>query len=67
MTKDQQSRLTNNIIRIMLFTAIVNMAIALGNSFNGNINETLAYMCLAHLLNITVQIMRGELLCDWFH
>lgn len=59
MTKDQQSRLTNNIIHIMLFTAIVDMAIALGNSFNGNINETLAYMCLANLLNITVQMING--------
>lgn len=64
MTKDQQSRLTNNIIRIMLFTAIVNMAIALGDSFNGNINETLTYMCLAHLLNITVQMIRQDLLRD---
>lgn len=64
MTKDQQSRLTNNIIRIMLFTAIVNMAIALGDSFNGNINETLTYMCLAHALNITAQILRGDLLHD---
>lgn len=64
MTKDQQNRLTNNIIRIMLFTAIVNMAIALGNSFNGNINETLTYMCLAHSLNITAQMIRQDLLRD---
>ena len=64
MTKDQQNRLTNNIVRIMLFTAIVNMAIAFGDSFNGNINETLTYMCLAHLLNITAQIIRGDLLRD---
>lgn len=64
MTKDQQSRLTNNIIRIMLFTAIVNMAIALGDSFNGNINEALTYMCLAHLLNITAQMIKQDLLRD---
>ena len=64
MTKDQQSRLTNNIIRIMLFTAIVDMAIALGSSFNGNIDETLAYMCLAHLLNITVQMIRWDSIRD---
>lgn len=64
MTKDQQSRLTNNIIRIMLFTAIVNMAIALVDSFNGNINETLTYMCLAHLLNITAQMIRWDSVRD---
>lgn len=64
MTKDQQSRLNNNIILIMLLTAIVNMVIALVESINGNINEALTYMCLAHSLNITVQIIKWNLLRD---
>lgn len=61
MTKDQQSRLTNNIIRIMLFTAIVDMVLALMESILGNINVALIYMCVANSLNIAAQILGWDL------
>lgn len=64
MRKDQQSRLNNNIILIMLLTAIVDMVLALVESINGNINVALIYMCIAHSLNITAQIIRWDSIRD---
>lgn len=61
MTKDQQSRLNNIIILIMLFTAIVDMVLALMESILGNINVALIYMCVANSLNIAAQILRWDL------
>lgn len=64
MTKDQQSRLNNIIILIMLFTAIVDMVLALMESILGNINVALIYMCVANSLNIAAQILRWDLRRD---
>lgn len=64
MTKDQQSRLNNIIILIMLFTAIVDMVLALMESILGNINVALIYMCVANSLNIAAQILRWVLRRD---
>lgn len=64
MTKNEQFRLNNIIILIMLFTAIVDMVLALMESILGNINVALIYMCVANSLNIAAQILRWVLRRD---
>lgn len=64
MAKMDNAALNNITIHIMLFTAIVDMVLALMESILGNINVALIYMCVANSLNIAAQILRWDLRRD---
>lgn len=64
MTKNEPLRLNNITIHIMLFTAIVDIVLALIELDRGNINIALIYMCIAHSLNIAAQILKWDLRRD---
>lgn len=61
MTKMDNAALNNITIHIMLFTAIVDIVLALIELDRGNINVALIYMCIAHSLNIAAQIINIEI------